>query len=158
MRGGSVLSAFGALVLLLSGCSSDGGAASDTTIAPSTATGITMVTVPIDADVVATVIGDTLSIDFSARPIDRSMSYTVATDAGPGGAAEVVGHLATEGGPGTFIALSPDRPPEFPDGLVTGPGPDVFDVSDLPSARYTACTVTMKGDAPGLLCVGFTRG
>lgn len=138
-------------MLLASGC--EQGSSSPTSIAlPSTVVDVTTITVPIDAAVVASVDAGTLRIDFTGHPVDRSMGYTVSK----GDEGILVGYLATEGGPGAFVAYEADRPLEFPDGLVTGHGPDVFDVSGLPSGTYTACAVAMPAEQQGLVCVGFT--
>lgn len=146
------------LLTLACGCTDDDQEAVSPTSggAPSTSVGVTTATVPVDAAVVASVDGGQLSIDFTGHPIDRGMSYTVSSDGGIDVGAMVVGYLATEGGPGSFIPHPSEQPLNFPDGLVTGPGPDVFDVSALAPGEYTACAVTMTGDQPGLVCVGFT--
>lgn len=153
----AMLLTLGAL-LLTCGCSDDeqGGASTASIDAPSTTVGVTIATVPTDPAVVASVDDEMLSIDFTGHPIDRAMSYTVSSDTGTEGVGLVVGYLATEGGPGTFIPYRSDWTVEFPDGQVTGPGPDVFHVWALAPGEYTACAVTMTGSEPGQLCVGFT--
>jgi hypothetical protein len=158
MSRGAVLLRLGAFLLLAGGCSDDEqGAASTTSVAaPSTSVAVTTATVPADAAVVASVDGEMLSIDFTGHSIDRAMNYTVSSDTGIEGVGLVVGYLATEGGPGMFIPYRSDWTVEFPDGLVTGPGPDAFDVSGLAAGEYTACVVTMTESEPGLLCVNFT--
>lgn len=158
MSRGAVLLGVGAFLLLAGGCSDDDQEAVSPTSggAPATSVGVTTATVPVDAAVATSVADGELSIDFTGHPVDRAMGYTVSSDGGIDVGPLLVGHLATEGGPGTFVPLRADQPMEFPDGLVTGPGPDVFDVSMLAPGEYTACVVTMTGSEPGLLCVAFT--
>jgi hypothetical protein len=154
----AALSSLSAVLLLVCGCSSDDQEAASTMSigAPSTSVADTIATVRADPAIVATVDGEVLSIDFTGNPLDRAMHYTVTSDTDTDGVGQLVGYLATEGGPGTFIPHPSDQPLNFPDGLVTGPGPDVFDIAGLAAGEYTACAVTMTESEPGLVCVDFT--
>lgn len=129
--------------------------AADSVASAASMASVSVVFRAVDPRVGVVVTGATVSIDFSAHPVERAMNYEVSRIALEGEqSALLLGYLASDGGPGRFEPYSEETASNLTDGVVVGAGPDVFDISGLEPGNYRACVNDLVDE--DMLCVEFT--
>ncbi len=129
------------------------GAASSRVSTTSVSAGAPTLSPNLDESLRSSLDGDVLSISYSSPPGDRSMYFSVAQTADEDENPVLVGYLLSGAATvGSFVPWESDDQ-LMPDGVVSGGGPDQFDVGPLKSDAYVACIELI--DKRSVKCVEF---